>query len=186
MDNDELFIAFNENYSNKGGKTAKHISLRPKTRKSNPKTSLALATITLLFLGGWISNYIHYNNKTLASLEAQLKEVKGKVSNLEKIDLEHISVKQYVDIFNNIDKEYPAKLPLLKILSQSLPKDSWITNLKIKKGELEIKGYSPSASKLVPLIEKSPQFKKTGFVGSIIRESAGEKFTIRTKLVSGL
>ena len=156
--------------------------LRPKIRKSNPKTSLALAAAVLLCLGGWIGSQVHYNNKTLVSLEGQLKEIKGEVSNLEKIDLEYISVQQYVDILNNIDKQYPAKLPLLNKLTQSLPKDTWLTNIKIQKGEMEIKGFSPSASKLVPLIENSPRFKKTGFVGSIIRESAGEKFTIRAKL----
>ena len=91
-----------------------------------------------------------------------------------------------MDILNKIDKQYPAKLPILNNLSQSLPKDSWLTNIKIKNGELEIKGFSPRASKLVPLIEKSPRFKKTGFAGSITRESMGEKFTIQAKLEPSL
>jgi hypothetical protein len=49
---------------------------------------------------------------------------------------------------------------------------------------MEIKGFSPSASKLIPLIEKSPSFNKTGFIGPIIRGSTGEKFTIRATLGS--
>ncbi len=160
--------------------------LRPKRSKANPKTSLALAATVVLFLLGWVGSQIQFNSKTLTSLEGQLKEIKGEVSNLEKIDLEHISIQQYVDILNTIDKQYPAKLPLLGRLSQSLPRDTWLTNIKFQKGEMEIKGFSPSASKLVPLIEKSPNFKKTGFVGSIIRESIGEKFTIRAKLEPSL
>ena len=119
--------------------------LLQQTKKLNPKTSLVLAALVLLFLAGWIGNQIHYNNKTLASLEGQLKEIKGEVSNLEKIDLEYISIKKYVDILNKIDTQYPAKLPILNNLSQSLPKDSWLTNIKIKNGELEIKGFSPRA-----------------------------------------
>jgi Tfp pilus assembly PilM family ATPase len=159
-------------------------NLRPKRRTANPKTSLALAAVLILFLAGWIGNQIHYNNKTLASLNGQLGEIKGEVSNLEKIDLEYISIQQYVEILNAINKQHPPKLPLLGRLSQSLPKDTWLTNIKFHKGEMEIKGFSPSASKLVPLIEKSTSFKKTGFVGTIIRESTGEKFTIRAKLES--
>ena len=161
-------------------------NLRPKRRKANPKTSLALAAILVLCLVGWIGNQIHYNNKTLASLNGQLEEIKGEVSNLEKIDLEYISIQQYVDILNAINKQHPPKLPLLGRLSQLLPKDTWLTNIKFHKGEMEIKGFSPTASKLIPLIEKSPSFKKTGFVGTIIRESTGEKFTIRAKLESSL
>ena len=88
--------------------------------------------------------------------------------------------------FLAIDKQHPSKLSLLERPSQSLPKDTWLTNIKFQKGEMEIKGFSPSASKLIPLIEKLPRFKKTSFVGSIIRESMGEKFTIRAKLVPSL
>jgi Tfp pilus assembly PilM family ATPase len=159
-------------------------NLRPKRRRTNPKTSLALAAVLVLCLAGWIGSQIYYNNKTLVSLNGQLEEIKGEVSNLEKIDLEHISIKQYVDILNTINKQHPPMLPLLGRLSQSLPKDTWLTNIKFHKGEMEIKGFSPSASKLIPLIEKSPSFKKTGFVGTILRESTGEKFTIRAKLES--
>ncbi len=154
--------------------------------KSNPKTSLALAATVVLFLAGWMGSQIYYNNETLKSLEGQLQEIKEEVSGLEKIDLEYISIQQYVDILNSIDKQYPAKLPLLGKLSQSLPRDTWLTNIEFHKGEMEIKGFSSSASKLIPLIEKSPSFKKAGFVGSIIRESTGEKFTIRAKLEPSL
>jgi len=167
------------------------INLLPTNLKSNRKnlnlkTSLALAATVLVFLGFWIGSQIHSKKKTLASLDSQLQEIKDEVSNLEKIDLEYISIQKYVDIFNIIDNQHPAKLPLLGGLSQSLPKDTWLTNIKFQKGEIEIKGFSPSASKLIPLIEKSPRFKKTGFVGSIIKEPMGEKFTIRAKLEPNL
>ena len=147
---------------------------------------MALAAALVFCLAGWIGNQIHFNNKTLASLNGQLKEIKGEVSNLEKIDLEYISIQEYVDILNAINRQHPLKLPLLERLSQSLPKDTWLSNIKFQKGEMEIKGFSPTASKLIPLIEKSPSFKKAGFVGTIIRESTGEKFTIRAKLESSL
>jgi len=158
--------------------------LQPKRIKTTLKTTVALAATVIIFLGAWIANQIHFNNKTLASLDNQLQEIKGEVSYLEKIDLEYISIQKYIDILNTIDNLYPAKLSLLGKLSQSLPRDTWLTNIKFQKGEMEIKGFSPSASKLIPLIEKSPGFEKPGFVGSIISEPMGEKFTIRAKLES--
>jgi len=160
--------------------------LQSKRKKATLKTTLALAATVLIFFGIWIANQIQLNNKTLASLENQLQEIKGEVSYLEKIDLEYISIQKYIDILNTIENIYPAKLPLLGKLSQSLPKDTWLTNIKFQKGEVEIKGFSSSASKLIPLIEKSPGFEKAGFVGSIISEPMGEKFTIRAKLESNL
>jgi hypothetical protein len=47
---------------------------------------------------------------------------------------------------------------------------------------MEISGYSKTASKLVPIIENSPYFNKTRFVGSITNRKEGEKFTIQTEL----
>ena len=160
--------------------------LQSKRKRFNPKISLGLVATVLVFLGVWIGSQIHLNKKTLASLDSQLLEIKSRVSNLEKIDLEYISIQNYVNIFNAIDKQHPSKLSLLTRLSQLLPNDTWLTNIKFQKGEMEIKGFSPTASKLIPLIEKSPSFKKTSFVGSIIRESIGEKFTIRSKLEPSL
>lgn len=156
--------------------------LKPKRKKVNVKVTLALAATVVLLLAGWFANRVIYANRTLDTLNVQLNEIKGQVASLEKIDLEYESLKQYMDILNAISRKYPNKLPVLSELSSSLPRDTWLTHLKFKEGEVEIKGYSPVASKLIPLLEKSKIFKETGFVGTIISESAGEKFTIHADL----
>ena len=156
--------------------------MQPKRKKVNIKLTLAMAATVILLLAGWFANKVVYANKTLATLDGQLKEIKGQATGLEKIDLEYDSLKQYVDILNTIRRQYPDKLPALGELSRSLPSDTWLTHLKFKQGEIEFKGYSPVASKLIPLLEQSKTFKGTEFVGTIINESAGEKFTIRADL----
>jgi len=83
---------------------------------------------------------------------------------------------------NSIEQAYPPKLPVLAELSRTLPGNTWLTNLKLVKNSLEISGYSETASQLVPIMEKSAYFKETGFVGTILREKEGEKFTIRTDI----
>ena len=156
--------------------------IQPKRKKVNIKLTLAMAATVILLLAGWFVNKVVYTNKTLITLEGQLNEIKGQVASLEKIDLEYDSLRQYVDILNTIRRQYPAKLPVLGELRRSLPRDTWLTHLKFKQGEIEIKGYSLVASKLIPILEQSKTFKGTGFVGTIINESAGEKFTIRADL----
>ena len=64
----------------------------------------------------------------------QLNEIKGQVASLEKIDLEYEALKNYVDILSTISKQYPDKLPILDELSHSLPRNTWLTHLKVKKG----------------------------------------------------
>ena len=155
---------------------------RPKRKKVNLKVTLALAAAVVLLLAGWFVNRVVYTNKALSTLDKQLHEIKGQVASLEKIDLEYEALKHYVDILGTLSKQYPDKLPVLDELSHSLPRNTWLTHLKVKQGEIEIKGYSPAASNLIPILEKSKTFKETSFVGTIISESAGEKFTIHADL----
>ncbi|MZH41016.1 MAG: hypothetical protein F3740_04305 [Nitrospinae bacterium] len=156
--------------------------LQSKRKRSNPKVTLALAATVVLLLAGWFANKVIYSNKALGSLDKQLNEIKGQVAGLEKIDLEYESLKQYVDILSAISKQYPDKLPVLDELSRTLPRDTWLTHFKVKQDGIEIKGFTPVASKLIPILEKSKTFKDAGFVGTIISESAGEKFTIHADL----
>ncbi|MBT3510681.1 MAG: pilus assembly protein PilM [Nitrospina sp.] len=159
---------------------------QPKRKKVNIKLTLAMAVTVVLLLAGWFANKVVYTNKTLTTLDEQLNEIKGQVASLEKIDLTYDSLKQYVDILNTIKKQYPNKLPVLGELTRTLPRDTWLTHLNFKQREVEVKGFSPVASKLIPLLEQSKTFVGAGFLGTIIKESAGEKFTIRADLESGL
>jgi Tfp pilus assembly protein PilN/Tfp pilus assembly PilM family ATPase len=158
------------------------VELLPKKQKTNLKFTLGLTAAVLLLALGLVINKIVYNNTTLASLNHQLEEIKNQVGDLEKIDLEFNNLKLEIDRLNAIRAKYPIKVPILAELSRTLPPDTWLTSLKISKKQVEIKGYSSLASKLVPLLEQSPYFQETNFVGTILKESKGEKFTIRTQI----
>ena len=84
--------------------------------------------------------------------------------------------------FSTIGTNWDAffELPLLVELSKIIPKDTWVKKIRFKKKNIEINGISKNASQLVPIVEKSEKFRDTHFVGTIITESVGEKFTINT------
>ncbi|MFQ5671610.1 MAG: PilN domain-containing protein [Nitrospinales bacterium] len=155
-------------------------TLRPKKSKFNLKTTLAFSVIVALLLVGLLVVKIVHNNLTLNNLKDQLKEARSQVVGLEKIDLEYDALMQFVDLFANIDKQSPPKLPVLQELSTIIPKDTWLTDISFSKDKMEIKGLSASASKLIPILESSPYFKDTAFNGSIVTQGNGEKFTIRS------
>ena len=159
------------------------VELLPKKQKVNLKLTLGLTAAVLLLALGLVINKIIYNNTTLASLNQQLNEIKVQAGDLEKIDLDYNNLKSEISRLRAISGKYPVKVPILAELSRTLPQDTWLTNLKLSKNKVEIKGYSSLASKLVPLLEKSPYFHDTNFVGTILKESKGEKFTIRMQIV---
>ena len=151
-----------------------------KKKKINLKNTVGLALVTVLFIIGFMVNQGIQNNKILTSLDKQLDEIKIHMGPLEKVDLEYETLQKYTNALNQIDDLNPTKLPLLVELSKIIPKDTWVKKIRFKKKNIELSGISKNASQLVPIVEKSGRFRDTHFVGTILTESIGEKFTINT------
>jgi Tfp pilus assembly PilM family ATPase/Tfp pilus assembly protein PilN len=156
--------------------------LKPRRKKHNIKFTLGLAAAAVFLLIGLFVNKIIHQNVTIASLDRQLNEVKTQAKSLQEIDREFDYLGNFINTLNSIEKKFPSKLPILAELSKTLSQDTWLTNIKIDKNNMEISGYSKTASRLVPILESSPYFNKTRFVGSITNRKEGEKFTIQTEL----
>ncbi len=154
--------------------------IRKNKKRTNIKTTAGLALATVFFIIGFITNQNIQNKNILTSLEKQLDEIETHMGPLEKVDVEYETLQNYTNALNKINELNPTKLPLLVELSQIIPKDTWIKKIRFKKEKVEIKGISKNASKLVPIVEKSRHFRDTHFVGTIMTESIGEKFTIKT------
>ncbi|MEE9258831.1 MAG: pilus assembly protein PilM [Nitrospinaceae bacterium] len=154
--------------------------LKPRKKKPKIKTTFALAATVVLVLAGSLASKVMIHSKTMLSLDQQLAEIKTQVGTLEKIDLEYESLKQYIDKLNAINRLHPPKLPILMELTRILPPDTWLSQIKITGTEMQIKGFSTTASRLVPIVEGSNFFKDPGFKGSIISEGGGEKFTMHS------
>ncbi len=159
-----------------------HSKEKPKTTRAKAKSTLILAGLCLLILGFLWGNQMMYNKETLAGLDKQLKEIKSRAGAFEKVDLEFNDLERIAQTLNAVDSANPEKLPVLLELTKILPPDTWLQSIKINKNEMEMRGYSSVASKLIPIIESSPLFESTVFSGTIISEANGEKFTIKTKL----
>ena len=87
-----------------------------------------------------------------------------------------------MDTLDKIDQIHPTKLPMLVELSRIIPKDTWLKKIQFKKGNMEIRGISGAASRLVPIVENSNYFRNTRFVGTIITDTIGEKFAISSAI----
>ena len=118
------------------------------------------------------------NNNQITELDGQLEMVKEQAIGLQAIDLQYEELKDSLAIFQAVENKYPQKIPILNELSHLLPRNTWLTGMSFKGDRLEIRGFSTSASELVPILEKSPMLEKVAFSGAIIREGKREKFSI--------
>ena len=157
-------------------------STTTKKKKVNVKKTVGLALATVFFVIAYMVNQNIQAKNTLTSLNKQLEEIKTQMGPLEKVDLEYETLQKYTKALNKIDKLNPTKFSLLVELSQIIPSDTWLKKIRFKKKNMELNGISKNASQLIPIVEQSSHFQNTHFVGTIITESTGEKFTIKTAI----
>jgi Tfp pilus assembly PilM family ATPase/Tfp pilus assembly protein PilN len=151
-------------------------------RKSGWKSTGILSVMILAVFGGLLLGQTYRNQSTLDSLNRQLEEIKPLATKLQTIDEQHANLSGYTESLNAIERQSPLKLPLLQELSQRLPKDTWVTRISIKQDQVEVRGYSASASELIQKLEESEFFKDTQFKGSVTTQTLGKRFTIRSTM----
>jgi general secretion pathway protein L len=82
-------------------------------------------------------------------------------------------------------RESPATVIVLESLSQALPDDTYLTELHVADGKLEITGVTREAASLIRIIEQTEQFKNAIFFAPTTRAplETGEQFHIEAQIV---
>ena len=82
-------------------------------------------------------------------------------------------------------RELAATVIVLESLSQALPDDTYLTELRVADGKLEISGVTREAASLIQIIEQTDQFKKATFFAPTTRAplEVGEQFHIEAQIV---
>ena len=79
----------------------------------------------------------------------------------------------------------PSAVIAIEILSQILPDNTYLTDLKIDSDKLRITGITRDAPSLIRLIEESHHFSQAAFFAPITRSSSdpGDRFNIETRMI---
>jgi general secretion pathway protein L len=79
----------------------------------------------------------------------------------------------------------PVSVLAVDALSESLPDDTYLTELRISEGRVRVTGVSRSVSRLVPLLEASPSFAEPTFFAPTTRlpNNQGDRFHLDARIV---
>jgi hypothetical protein len=131
-------------------------------------TILLLVVLGLSCLWG-ASAFIHTRvelyrvNRQIAGLSREVKEV-------ERLLEESRALAQQMESLGKIAQS-PDKLTTLKALTQLIPSNTWLVNLRLSKQYVDLSGMSTAASDLIPLLDKSRLLKKTEFASPIVTDA---------------
>ena len=102
-------------------------------------------------------------NRQIAGLSQEANEVEGLLK-------ESRALAKQMESLHKI-AESPDKLAILKELTQLIPTNTWLFNLRLSKQYVNLSGMSSDASDLIPLLDKSGLLKKTEFASPIVTDA---------------
>jgi len=144
--------------------------MRKKVRQIGKPLFIILTLFTLLLSLTWgVGIFIRYRNE-LNEVTAEIKKRRPEVEVVEKLQKQKEELGREIFELEKIRAGETSKIEILKELTQLLPNTVWIWNLKYNGKEIEISGFSDSASDLIPLLDKSPLFEKVEFLAPVTKE----------------
>ncbi len=155
---------------NKAGR----LNLLTRGKRTRVRTPFWLTIPLLLALGVLIGFYwiipVQMETQRLALIDKQISQTKGEVKKVEALKKEIEALNRERNIINDFKNARRMSIAFLKELTVSIPKDSWLTRVRISENQINIEGYAPSATLLVPKLEASPFFKKVEFASPTYRD----------------
>ncbi len=107
----------------------------------------------------------------------QAREQAGTVTRLQRQLDEAAALTNFVRLRQ---QERVPTVELLRALTEDLPDDTWLQQLAIRGGDVELQGESARATLLIELLEQSPHFESVAFRAPLTkaRDATRERFSI--------
>ena len=118
-------------------------------------------------------------------LEAQLDQSSAGAKAASKTYSQLLDMRQKAEFFIHAKKMRPSALRVMEELARILPSDTYLRSLRLTGDELQIVGDSKDASRLIEIVEHSPQFNGAHFASALVggKEGGTERFAMTAKIV---
>lgn len=146
-------------------------------------TYVLLAAI-LICVGLYAAMPLQIEEKRLKEIDRQIALRKDQVKIAESIIREIETIKREQALIETFRKEQTPTIDILKELTSIIPKNAWLSRVRIAGNQVNLEGYSPSASGLIELLEASRYFQKVEFASPTFRDARQnmDRFQIKMEL----
>jgi general secretion pathway protein L len=159
---------------------------KPPTRSFGRRLNIALGVIVLALLGMAVYLPFHTAELSGARLESQLAEVKKKTAEVSRVRGEMTALVDDGMFLVNRKRRAPNVTEILAQITKVMPDETWLVEFQLAAAELQVAGFSASASDLIGFLEHTPLFRNTAFRSPVTQDptSQRERFHIAARVVS--
>jgi Tfp pilus assembly protein PilN len=125
---------------------------------------LAVALVVYVFVP------IQTEGKRLAVIEREIAKRKSEVISIEKTRSELETITKKTALVDNFRHEKPMHIDLMRELTERIPKNAWLTRVRVTGTQLNIEGYAASATALIQMLEASKYFRNVEFSSPTFRD----------------
>lgn len=154
---------------------AKGMDLLSKGFRERPRTPLWLSALLglalLTLIGVYLFIPVSIETKRLKEIEHRIALKKDEVAKVEKLKKEIEALTAGAALVENFKYDKPLYITLVKELTTALPAPVWLTRVRISDTQINLEGYAPSATVLIPKLEASKHFKKVEFASPTFRDA---------------
>jgi hypothetical protein len=153
-------------------------------RQSNSRAmfipTAILGALLLLVSGAVLAHSAIEDRQYLGALEAEIVKVDPQARHAAALEAEFVRGQNRVRLLDEFRGRTKADLDTLKGLTALLPPTTWTSMIDLTPDAATIGGEAEQAAPLLKLLDNSPYFHNSTFVGSISKSSGGDQFQIRT------
>lgn len=118
--------------------------------------ALAASVVVLAVCAVWL--LVQREETALLELQQQTAALKLKAQAVRDKTAKAQAASAFVASFNSLRKETVSRAAILEEITHVMPDSAWLSDLKVNGSVVDISGLAPSASSLIPEIERSPYF----------------------------
>ncbi len=153
------------------------------------KTPFALTVIlacALIAMGVlYVVAPLWVEEKRLQEISSQIVPRKEQARKVEALKKDADALSSEIVAINDFKGARTMDLNILADLTSVLPKNAWLTRLRITDTSVEIEGYANSATELLPKLEASKYMRKVEFASPTFRDVRlnADRFSIKMEIV---
>jgi general secretion pathway protein L len=156
--------------------------------KSTSQNRLLVATAALAAVLALVAGYLplHFKQRTLAAYEAQLAETRTAALEAGQLKKRLVARVEHGRFLIDRRLSTPGATALLAELTERLPDDTWLIQLRWQGDKLTIAGFSPAAAALIAGLEQSSLLSEVRFESPVTADPkvGHERFNISADVAS--
>jgi hypothetical protein len=158
--------------------------LPPEQRRSNSRAryipTIVLGVLLLLVAGALVAQSSMEDRRYLKALEAEIARIEPQAKRSAVLDREMLRAQTRSRLVDEFRSRTKADLDSLQELTALLKPPTWTSMIDLSPGAATVTGETDQAAPLLKLLDASPYFYSSTFVGSIAKSGGNEQFQVRT------